>query len=118
MLRFERLQPFGGVMTIDPKLRALIQAVIDSADSKHCSYGKAITSKVAIDALECVAGRMSQQAFVEGEGYACPYCRSEDVNYPDDPLVTGGTITHYCTCPNCKKGWREIYKLSGYEENV
>jgi hypothetical protein len=105
-------------MTIDPKLRALIQAVIDSADSKHCSDGKAIASKAAIDALECVAGKMSQQAFVDEKGYACPYCRGRDVDYPDDPLVTEATITHYCVCPDCKKTWREVYSLTGYKENV
>jgi DNA-directed RNA polymerase subunit M/transcription elongation factor TFIIS len=95
---------------INPKLQALIQAVVDSADDDGCSDDLTVASKSAIAAL---AAHDESSAYVDSEGLNCPNCGSTDGVAWTDNLECDGTIVwNWVSCTECGAGWSERYDLT------
>jgi hypothetical protein len=100
---------------ISPKLKALIQSVVDYADDTGCDGDLTVTSSVAIAALAAYAEPMSQEGYVETGGSVCPHCHGEEVEYDGNVRLHQDRCYHDCKCDDCLKEWTEEYTLVGYE---
>lgn len=99
---------------IDPKLRALIQSVIDSVDNDGCSDDLTVASKSAIEALADYKPWSTDDEYVNQGGYDCPSCHSGRITYSGDVFLNSEKCHHECTCKCCGAEWHEVYVLSGY----
>ena len=100
---------------ISPKLRSLIQAVVDSTDTEGCSGDLVVAGQLEIDALAAYIEPMSQGDYVDGAGMVCPFCRSEDLEYEGNARLNQDRCYHDCRCLTCTGSWTEEYTLTGYE---
>ena len=100
---------------ISPKLKALIQAVVDSTSNEGCSGDLVVAGQVEIDALAAYVAPMSQKDFINSAGQECPFCRSDDLEFDGDVRLNMDKCYNDCRCFACDKGWIETYTLTGYE---
>jgi len=58
---------------------------------------------------------MSDAEYAAGAGVSCPFCGSGDLEVIEGPQVDGRDGWQEVECRTCRKTWRDIYRLAGYE---
>lgn len=51
--------------------------------------------------------------YIAGEGRLCPFCKSEDIEAPEPPIVDNAVCTQFIQCHSCQKDWTDVYRLVG-----
>lgn len=99
---------------VEPKLKALLQRVIDSANDPDAPGARVRVNKVCLEALAGYVPPLSQKEYVDGNGLNCPYCHATSLMFDDDLALGGSLVTLRCECENCHMVWEERYELTGY----
>ena len=53
--------------------------------------------------------KKKKEIYLRGEGYHCPFCKSENID--SDPIRFDYEISAKVRCLDCKKIWYDVYKL-------
>ena len=101
---------------IDPKLQALIQSVVDSADDDGCSDDLTVASKSAIEALAAFKDDPAQYRYVDLEGRACPNCGSDYLTWSGNFMSDETRVWQGVKCDNCGAKWNERSDLAGFAD--
>ncbi len=114
-IRLTRIVNFnwkGVIVVIEPKLKALVQVLVDSADERN---GDRIC--IDADALARLIGYVApatQEDYVADMGQNCPFCGTTSIEFDDLWCLSGSVVTQECICNDCDATWDEEYTLSGY----
>lgn len=96
---------------IDPKLKALILAVVNSSANDD---GVVIVDQSAFDGL---VDYLRQDQYAQDGGSHCPVCGSQHIS--TERYTTGhGGSWEGCTCDTCKSTWRDWSILTGFSDLV
>ena len=58
---------------------------------------------------------MSDAEYAAGAGVSCPFCGSGDLEVVGGPQADGRDCWQEVECRACRKTWRDVYRLVGYE---
>lgn len=61
-----------------------------------------------------------QDEYVDDGGHHCPFCNSKNIFAfaVNGDNVADGEFRQHVECHDCGKFWRDVYKLSGFEEEA
>lgn len=48
----------------------------------------------------------------------CPFCHSWNINGMEAGEIEGNGASQEVACGDCRKHWRDLYTLTGYEEVI
>jgi hypothetical protein len=93
---------------VNPKLRALIMAVVDVDGCADPADIAALADAIAYDEY------LTQKEYAAEDGGMCPYCHGDNVTFSGHLTFDASVVNHVCTCADCAEVWTEIYTLTGY----
>ncbi len=59
--------------------------------------------------------KLTQQEYIDRGGCHCPFCQSDQTDGTSTDF-DGAYVFLKITCLDCEETWRDVYTLSGYQE--
>lgn len=118
---------------VNPKLKAIIRAVIDTApismdygsaealnaldaydEGDEWTYVAASPFDISHVALSYIDEHVKVAVPIDYDGYTCPHCLTDgSTRYDGVPRRVGSTLLQPRACRTCSAIWDDMYKLTG-----